>query len=850
MKIFFMKGIYVKILVIAICFALPLKALSQRSSGLAVEGRVSVQEGTVEGAVIQMYEDGRRLDDYGIGPDGKYKVELSYNHKYELIFVLKDNFSQKITIETTVPAAVLQSNPKFPPFPVDINLFTEIPGIDRSFSEKAILKIYYSKSVDNFISELYYNNAQIKKLIDQAILQSQMIGKEADYLSKLTRAEIAALRKEYNQLLKDAEKDYSNEKFLAALDGYKAANKVFPNEQYPKDRIAEINDLLGLMMAAEEMNSALKERFNSLIKDADLLFEQAHYFEAKNLYNRALSILPNNVHAQQQIAIINDLLKKQKVEEQYRNLIVKGDNSFKEMLYKEAISQYQKALQLKSGEAYPKNKIDEINAILARQEKDLKKQESYKQAIFQAETMFEKQFYEKALASYKNALNFKPGDSLAQQKIDEINALMKNLANKTLYDKFIKSADKSFNRKMYREALNDYKQALALLPNEKHPAERIDKITTILNSEEAFAGFIKQGDTWFDNQKYIDSKSSYGKALEIHSNDKHALEQIRKIDNILAQQGVDEQYAAIIIDADKLFDLKNYKNSKSKYREALALKSKESYPKERIAEIDRILQQIDRRNRQYLETIARADKLFQRNDYVGAKPIYAEAGNLKPDETYPPEMLHKIDSLLQEQSRVLAEQKAAEQARIAAKAEAEQVRLEALQKQKNRQYQQIVDEADQLMAENKLVKAVGKFRAALDVKPNEQYPIVRIEEIRGMITHRQEQQKAYEEAVARGDKDFRRESFDTAKQAYNEAKQAKPAESYPGEMIAKIDSIVTTRARLAAEAAAAEKARLAALQAEKDKNYTDALTKADALFNQKAYEDARSGYRLALSIKP
>ncbi len=75
-------------------------------------------------------------------------------------------------------------------------------------------------------------------------------------------------------------------------------------------------------------------------------------------------------------------------------------------------------------------------------------------------------------------------------------------------------------------------------------------------------------------------------------------------------------------------------------------------------------------------------------------------------------MIGKIDSLLQEQERLLAEQQAAEKAR-----------LEALASERDRNYQQIVDEADRLVAQNELVAAVGKFRAALDVKPQEQYPI-------------------------------------------------------------------------------------------------------------------------------
>ena len=122
-------------------------------------------------------------------------------------------------------------------------------------------------------------------------------------------------------------------------------------------------------------------------------------------------------------------------------------------------------------------------------------------------------------------------------------------------------------------------------------------------------------------------------------------------------------------------------------------------------------------------------------------------------------------------------------------------------------------------------------------------------------------QKAYEEAVTKGDREFKAEKFDAAKLAYNDAQKAKPEESYPGEMLAKIDSKVATRAKLAADAeaerirvaeaaVAAEAARLAAIQAEKDKNYSDAITKADNFFDEKQYENARNEYRTAQTVKP
>ncbi len=136
------------------------------------------------------------------------------------------------------------------------------------------------------------------------------------------------------------------------------------------------------------------------------------------------------------------------------------------------------------------------------------------------------------------------------------------------------------------------------------------------------------------------------------------------------------------------------------------------------------------------------------------------------------------------------------------------------------------------------------------MKPEETYPQQRIDEIGTLLAQLSAAQKAYEDAVKRGDLEFRRESFDAAKTAFNDAKSAKSDEIYPDEMIAKIDSIVTNRARLAEEAAAAELAQLAALQAEKDKNYSDAITRADNFFNETDYENARNDYRSALTMKP
>ncbi len=301
----------------------------------------------------------------------------------------------------------------------------------------------------------------------------------------------------------------------------------------------------------------------------------------------------------------------------------------------------------------------------------------------------------------------------------------------------------------------------------------------------------------------------------------------------------DKNYSNAVAKGDSLFKQKEYENARTEYRTALTIKQDETYPQQKIDEIGTLLAQLSAAQKAYEDAIAKGDREFNREGFDAAKTAYNDAKSAKPDETYPDEMLAKIDSIVTTRARLAQEAAAAEAARLA-----------ALQAEKDKNYNDAIAKGDNLFNQKDYENARSEYRTALTIKPAETYPQQKIDEIGTLLAQLSAAQKAYKDAIAKGDREFNREGFDAAKTAYNDAKSAKPDETYPDEMLAKIDSIVTTRARLAEEAAAAEAARLAALQAEKDKNYSDAIAKGDNLFNQKDYENARTEYRTALTIKP
>jgi tetratricopeptide (TPR) repeat protein len=745
-----MKGLYL-ILCFLLVFAVQ-EINAQRSNGLAVEGTVSVEKGSVDGAVIEIFRNGRKTENYGIGSNGRYKLELNYGYDFTLNFTRKDNFPIRIAVDTSVPQNVLQSDPRFPPFPLNIKLFTEISGIDKTFSENIVLRIYYSESVDNFISELFYNDTQIKQLIDQAILQSVQIGKVADNLDGIAKAEMAELRREYDKLIKAAETEYNREEYLTALDGYKAASKIFPKEPYPHDRIAEINDLLGIMMLAQEREQALKDRLQALITQGDLQFDQKQYEDAKSSYQRALSVDAENAHSKDRITQIDEILGQAQADKEYKSLITRGDNSFDELLYAEALKFYNQALQLKKDDQYPVQKIAEINSILKQQAADAEKLKGYRESIFQAELNFEKQFYDKAISFYENALVHKPGDEVALRKIDEIKSLMNMLAAKTLYDKQIKIADRAFQRKQYAEALPAYEEAANLIPSETYPKMQVEKIQSIFAEEERLAA------------------EAEAEKVRLAA-EARAAEQAR----LAALEAEKErQYNMTVAGADSLFSLNQYESSRSAYQKALQIKPDEPRPQQRIEEIAQLLVQVAETQKAYDQAIAQADQALGREDFEAARTSYRQAQQVKPGESYPAERLAHIDSVVDNRTRLAAEAEA-EKARLAAEAEAaEQARLAALQAETDRQYRNAVAGADSLFNLKDYEASRTAYQNALQVKPGETHPQQRIGEIGQLLVQLADARKAYDSAIALADEAFGREDFVAAKTAYNQAQQAKP----------------------------------------------------------------------------
>ena len=208
------------------------------------------------------------------------------------------------------------------------------------------------KEGDNAISSEQYENAiakytgALKIKVDENVTR-----KIADAENKLE--ELAAQNKlyeEFNKVIKKGDQLLALNDFDGSIVEYNNAKGIKPDDSLPDEKIKAANDKRKLADDA-----AVYKEYNDKMREANMQFNTKKLVEAEKLYKEALLIKPSESEPKDKIAEIEAILKKGKeLEEKYNNLITSGDLAMTGEKYDEAISIFEEALALKKGESYPK----------------------------------------------------------------------------------------------------------------------------------------------------------------------------------------------------------------------------------------------------------------------------------------------------------------------------------------------------------------------------------------------------------------------------------------------------------------------------------------------------------------
>ena len=508
---------------------------------------------------------------------------------------------------------------------------------------------------------------------------------------------------------------------------------------------------------------------------------------------------------------------------------------------------------------YTKQIKQQLDELLNEYEKKAKiqdqllaqKDEDYDLAIKDAENAFEDGDFLVAKENYLAAASLKPGESVPKKKLKEIENKINAVSNKEdQYMSLLATADQLFAEEKFDAAKAKFQEASSIKPDEDYPKtklkasekastekkKRLDEEALLAEKDRKYNEQIDKGDKEFTSGKYQNAKTYYQNALGFKPSEDYPKNQIsasvKKIneekDQLLKAQDLarlTEKYNAQIAKADAAFKSDNYENALLGYNKAKIIKPDESYPNDQIAlitktqlelaENERLLIENQAKDKAYEGLLADANNLLKRGEYEEARSTFESALEKRPNDDRPRSKLEEINKILL--NIQLKDQKEKE------------IETEL------RQYESLVELANEELESQDLNSAKSNYLKALDLRPSEQYPKNQIKVIESLLKE-QDLEARFKEQLTSADAAFARKDYDSAIASYQKASVIKTKDLYPKNQIDVINSLRQEEK---------ERKEELAKNAKTEEVYAELILQADGFFGAEEYSSAISKYEEA-----
>ena len=506
----------------------------------------------------------------------------------------------------------------------------------------------------------FKDDAGVKQKIVELdeLIAAQAEQAELDKQQAELEAQQAAIDEEYANYIEQAEANEASKNYAAAVAAYKKASGVKPNEDLPKEKVKELNDLIAEIQA----NSSLNEQYSNFIAEAESFENNGDLKSAIASYEKAKGVKPEESLPDAKIAELRGLIA-ENAEEQaaldkdYAEAMERGETYMASENYLDAITAFNEALALKPTEKEPKERA------AAAEEAERKKGDGdaqYEKILTVAESKINNEDYDKAEELINRAKKFKPNDTRPEKLLEKVNNLR---ARDKKYNDLITSAEAEASNGNYQEAIAQFRKAKAVKTSESLPDERIDALTELLDSassakqkEALYSSYMEKGNSAVSGNKFVEALGHYQNALSVKPEDQVAQDKVNEIQQILDDLANADQeklekkkeFDALVKEGDELFSQERYLDAKKKYDAALVVDPYSSFAKEKSDESARLAELAGKAEAeaQYQKLLGSADKSFDEENWDKAKDYYNRAINIKKTDPYPRKKLEEIELIL------------------------------------------------------------------------------------------------------------------------------------------------------------------------------------------------------------
>jgi len=518
-----------------------------------------------------------------------------------------------------------------------------------------------------------------------------------------------------------------------------------------------------LLRAIPAISQTDMEQYSKTIQMADNYFSKGDYINAKASYQIAVKLAPDEQYPKDRLQQSLDMIKVQMYQNSlYTQQIQLADEFFGKKDFDNALKYYQEALTILPGDVYASGKIQEINMTRANNQQT---EEDYIKAITAADKLFKEGKLEGSLAEYRRAVELKPSETYPKEKAIEVEALIakgKKITDE--YELALQDAELALSRNDYETAVQKLEAAIRLMPGDPLPKQKLAEAQNLKAAWDSYSGLINEGDDLYVSKEFEKARQKYLQALSVKPSEEYPRSMIEKIDAALlqvAEQNITSYEEAIAL-ADQLYSEEKYELAMVEYKNALRFKPDENYAKQRISDITNALNLRKSQEEAYNQSIAKGDKLYREGQYELALAEYKKAYDFKPMEQYPKVKIAEIESKI-----------------------ANRVSQQGT-------YDELIKGADKLFFTDNYFEALGQYKKALEIFPEEKYPqgqIIMINEILGL-------RERYNASVAKADQLYGEKQYEPALLEYRNATSIMPSEIYPLEKIRELENIISRQTAL------------------------------------------------------
>jgi tetratricopeptide (TPR) repeat protein len=224
-------------------------------------------------------------------------------------------------------------------------------------------------------------------------------------------AGIAEAQQAYASSISQADRAFDNKDYEQALNAYQQAATIKPEEDYPKNRVAETRERI------KELE-ALQLAYNENISTADAHYNSGQYQQAIAAYQEAIKFKAGDQYAENRIKEARNLISEAEINEAYDNALSMARFHENNGDLVSALASWETAASLKPEESLPKTKIAELGAIVADEIRRV--QQAYNKAIADADRYYNTKVFDQAIESYTEAGRLKPKESYPAEQISAI----------------------------------------------------------------------------------------------------------------------------------------------------------------------------------------------------------------------------------------------------------------------------------------------------------------------------------------------------------------------------------------------------------------------------------------------